>query len=183
MDGSDSSLYQEKKWIEASKQDVSNFKPIYDKYYDSLFRFFVRRTDDERLSQELCSDSFFKALDNLTSYQWQDKPFGAWLFKIAANELRKYFRGKKPIYVIELEKLDFLTFEENLHIDYQPHLIACLDQLSDLELRLLELRFFEELDFKEIGRLLDMKESATKMRIYRLLSKLKVLILESYDKA
>ena len=183
MDDHASSLYQEKKWIEASKREVSNFKPLYNKYYEVLFRFFVRRTDDEALSHELCSDTFFKALDNLANYEWQDKPFGAWLFRIATNELRKHFRGKKLIYVIEEDKLDCLAMEEELHLDYQPHLVKSLDQLNDLELRLLELRFFEELDFKEISRLLDMGESATKMRIYRLLSKLKSLIIESHDKA
>jgi len=58
-------------------------------------------------------------------------------------------------------------------IDYLPDLIRELNELDDLELRLLELKFFEEQSFKQISELLEIGESAAKMRLYRLLGKLK----------
>jgi RNA polymerase sigma-70 factor (ECF subfamily) len=40
-------------------------------------------------------------------------------------------------------------------------------------LQVLELRFFEDKDFKEIAYILDMTESGAKMRTYRALDKLR----------
>lgn len=183
MDEHHGSLEQERKWVEAAKKDSSHFRPLYEKYTDTVFRYFVRRTDDTSLSEELCSTTFFKALDKLESFQWQGKPFGAWLFRIAGNELRKHFRDKKPIYVIEEDKLDCLDLdEEELH-DYIPELVKVLDDLDDFELRILELKFFEEQSFQQISELLEIGESAAKMRFYRLLDKLKQRIRRRHDEA
>lgn len=172
------SLEQERKWIAEAKKDPSFFRPLYEKYANSVYRYFVRRTDDLVLAEELCSTTFYKALDRIRSFTWQGKPFGAWLFRIAANELRKHFRDRKPIYIIEEDKLDCIDVEPREVQDFLPLLIEALDQLSDFDLRLLELKFFEEKTFKEISHLLDVGESAAKMRIYRLLSKLKRSIEE-----
>lgn len=177
-------IEQERIWIEKSKKNTAAFKPLYEKYYDSLFRFFVRRTDDEEISADLCSTTFFKALDNLSSYQWQGKPFGAWLFRIGQNELRKHYRDAKPIFVIEEDKLNcWEDISEFTKPDYMPSLIDLLDDLPEDDLRLLELKFFEMCSFEEISALMGVGVSATKMRLYRLLDKLKKRLIKEDDKA
>ena len=63
-----------------------------------------------------------------------------------------------------------------------PHSMI-VSGLSELDLQLLELRYFENLSFEAISQLLELGESATKMRLYRLLEKLKLRIGRSYDQA
>lgn len=177
-------IAQERIWVEESKKDIAAFKPLYEKYYESLFRFFVRRTDDEEKSADLCSTTFFKALESLSKYQWQGKPFGAWLFRIAQNELRKHFRDAKPIFVIEQDKLIcWGDFQELQEADYMQTLVDILDDLPEDDLRLLELKFFEMCSFEEISALMGMGLSATKMRLYRLLDKLRKRLIKKDDKA
>ncbi|WP_420317633.1 RNA polymerase sigma factor [Ekhidna sp.] len=177
-------IEQERIWIIKAKKDITAFKPLYEKYYDALFRFFVRRTDDEEICADLCSTTFFKALDSLSSYQWQGKPFGAWLFKIGQNELRKHYRDRKPIFVIEQDKLNCCDhFQELSEPDYLQLLITILDELPEDDLRLLELKFFEMCSFEEISTLMGIGISATKMRLYRLLDKLKKRLIKEDDKA
>lgn len=184
MPGQNVDIEQERIWIEKSQKDPSAFRPLYEKYYYPLYRFFVRRTDDEETSADLSSTTFFKALDNLDSYQWQGKPFGAWLFQIGQNELRKYYRDSKPIFVIEEDKLDCIeSIDEIQHKDYLPLLIELLDELSEEDLRLLELKYFEYCSFEVIADYLGIGVSAAKMRLYRLLDRLKTLLIEEYDKA
>ncbi len=180
MFGSSQELEDEKKWIEESKQDKRLFEPLYNRYYEPLYRFFMRRTDDASLADELCSLTFFKALDGLSKFKWQGKPFGAWLFRIGTNELNKHFRDKKPIYVIETDKLN--CTDEKIELTSQDEieqLIELLDGLPETELRILELKYFEDQSFKEISRLLEIGESAVKMRVYRLLSKLRTQLKQS----
>ncbi len=180
MSDSSQDFEDERIWIEESRRDKRRFKPLYDRYYEPLYRFLMRRTDDASLADELCSITFFKALDGLAKFKWQGKPFGAWLFRIGTNELRKHFRDKKPIYVIETDKLN--CSDEKIEIvdqDQMELLKELLDDLPETELRILELKYFEDQSFKEISKLLDMGESAVKMRVYRLLSKLRTQLKQS----
>jgi RNA polymerase sigma-70 factor (ECF subfamily) len=52
-------------------------------------------------------------------------------------------------------------------------LIQYMNELPTEMVRVLELRFFEDKDFKEIAFILDMTESGAKMRTYRALDKLR----------
>lgn len=172
MDSHQSSLEQEHIWVQAAQKNTRHFRPLYEKYIDSVYRFFVRRTDNPSLAEELCSTTFFKALDKLATFQWQGKPFGAWLFTIAKNELRKYYRDQRPIYVIEEDKIECLIVEESI-CEYLPAMIRILEDLPESDLQILELKFFEGKSFKDISSLLGIGESAAKMRTYRLLERLK----------
>ncbi|CAN0515061.1 unnamed protein product, partial [Phaeothamnion confervicola] len=54
-----------------------------------------------------------------------------------------------------------------------PKLQSTLEKLSEQELYLIELRFFEELSFKEIGEILSITEVHAKVKTYRTLDKLR----------
>ena len=166
----------EKEWVRLSKTNPEFFEPLYNRYFGRIFRFLIRRTDDEGLAAELCSTTFYKALTHIKKYQWTGRPFGAWLFTIASNELKKHFRNKTPIYVVDPSEI-FHVFEleesENTGIEKLKPVIA---SLSDDEINLLELKYFEGLTFKEISVTLDKSESALKMKLYRLLEKMKKIM-------
>lgn len=167
-------IEEERKWIEMSKKDIGHFKPLYSKYYESIFRFIYRRTDDEALAADLCSQTFYKALSNIKKFKWQNKPLAPWLFKIASNEIKKHFRNRREIFVIEEDKLmDTPELKDEWKYINQDKLYSLLNTLDDLEIRLIELKYFEGNTFSEIGIILEKKESAVKMRLYRLLNKLK----------
>ena len=175
-------LQQEKQWIEESKADPRAFKSLYTKYYDEIFRFIYRRTGKEVLSAELCSETFYKALLKLPKYTWQNVLFGHWLYRIAANEVKKYYRDRKEVFIIEIDKIqEEIPIEKVINEVDPSHLIWVLNTLSDFELQLIELKYFEHKTFVEVGLLLNMKDSAVKMRIYRLLLKMRELIIASHD--
>ena len=61
---------------------------------------------------------------------------------------------------------------------FREALIPCLNELKPKDLEIIELRFFEQRPFKEIANLLEITESSCKMRTYRVLERLKKLILK-----
>jgi RNA polymerase sigma-70 factor (ECF subfamily) len=177
-----SDLEDEKRWISQAKTDISAFEPLYIKYYDEIYRYIFRRVGKDGLSAELCSETFYKALLNIDKYTWQGIPFGNWLYTIAANEIKKHYKKNKRIFIIEVDKmLEQLPVEEIIDKAGNEELIWVLNQLSDFELRLIELKYFEGKTFREVGLLLSMKESAIKMRTYRLLLSMRELIIKKHD--
>ena len=73
-------------------------------------------------------------------------------------------RGGKNL----IEKIE----EDHLE-EFKPQLIHALKGLKESDLQLIEMRFFEGRAFKEIADITEKKESAVKMKLYRILDKLK----------
>lgn len=174
--------------IERAKKDPEKFGVLYNRYYKPIFIFIHKRTNDKECSADIASHVFLKALTNLNSYVHQGFPFSSWLYKIALNEVNEYYRkkNKKRVVSIESTGLERLTNaliegESDLELNEKRfYLSEALKQLEALEIQLVELRFFEEKSFKEIGYILNITENNAKVRTYRLLDKIKVAVLLNY---
>ncbi|MCB0633733.1 MAG: sigma-70 family RNA polymerase sigma factor [Saprospiraceae bacterium] len=163
--------------IQAAQRDASQFLPLYNRYYEPIFRFIFRRTADENLTADLCSQVFLKAMQRLGNYSFKGVPFSAWLYRIAGNEVAQYYRAFKKNRVVSMEDAGFSDIMEEMdetdNEALRQLLIQQLDNLKDSDLQLIELRFFEHRPFKEIAEILDMTESNAKVKTYRILERLK----------
>jgi len=170
-------ITSEQDYVEAAKKDPSKFGFLYDKYYNSVFRFVFQRTNDEHTSHDITSEVFFKALKNIQKYEFRGLPFSSWLLRVAQNETMTVFRNNTKSRVVKL-KSDHLEnlideIEENHLDDFKPQLLSVLKELKESDLQLIEMRFFEGRAFKEIAEITEKNESAVKMKLYRVLEKLK----------
>lgn len=171
-------IEDEAKMIAKAKQDLQYFEPVYNKYYESIFRYIHRKTDDEDIAADLTSRVFMNAMNSLDKFEFRGVPFGAWLYRIATNETNKYYRdNKRRLLTLEDHKVNLvMTCSELDDADMerkQTVLTELISELEEEEIRILELKFFEIKNFKEIAFILDKKESAVKMKMYRSLNKLK----------
>lgn len=78
--------------IQSAKIDPETFDFFYVHYYHRIFRFCYGRTRRRDAAEDLTAETFLKALDNLGGYRWSGVSFGAWLYRIAANEIKKWYR-------------------------------------------------------------------------------------------
>ncbi|MBL7877178.1 MAG: sigma-70 family RNA polymerase sigma factor [Cyclobacteriaceae bacterium] len=163
--------------VERSKKDPQAFGKLYEKYFDRIFNFIFRQTDNEELTGDLCSQTFVNALHNLPKYEFRGFPFSAWLYKIAGNEVNKHYRKNKGKKIFSIEELKVRELVEQATEDWDEELVGRLikymNELPTDMIQVLELRFFEDKDFREIAFILDMTESGAKMRTYRALDKLR----------
>lgn len=162
--------------IEAAKRDPAAFGVLYEKFFGQIFMFLLRRVESKEIADDLCSQVFLKALNYLPKYQHKGLPFSSWLFRIARNELYTAYHKNKVVPVLSIDRsgigamLGDMNAEEK--VDYSD-LYQVLQSLSQDEMELIELRFFEGRAFKEIGELLDITENNAKVKTYRILDKLK----------
>lgn len=173
----DAELEKEREIIERSRKDPRAFGELYEKYFDRIFNFIYRRTDDEELAGDLCSQTFISALNHLSTYEFRGVPFSAWLYRIAGNEINKHYRKNKRKSVFSIEEIRVRELisqsDESWDEELIQKLINFMKDLPTDMLQVLELRFFEDKDFKEIAFILDITESGAKMRTYRALDKLR----------
>ncbi len=174
---SDQEIADEQEIVEASKKDPRVFGRLYDKYFEGIFQFIYRRTESEELTSDLTSQTFLKALQNLNRYEYRGLPFSAWLYRIASNEVNRFYNKKKRNKVFSLEEervFELFELEDSEFTEEQIQLLVkTLKQLPTETVEILELRFFEGKSFKEISFILNIGDSGAKMRLYRAVEKLK----------
>lgn len=173
--------FDEVEQIRKAKINPLLFRPLYDRHYKSIYIFVLKRVNDRSVAADISSQVFLKVLQALPKYSLKGIPFSAWLYRIAINEINQFFRKVKSDRYVSLDygTLTFLYDELNYDftkeslLDKLPH---ALQNLSETELYIIELRFFEQLSFKEISILLDIKEVGAKVKTYRTLEKLKKIL-------
>ena len=79
-----------------AKTDPAAFGELYEAHYSAILNYLYRRTLRVAVAEELTSNTFFKALQGLASYEPREGVrFRSWLYRIATNKARMYWRGRR----------------------------------------------------------------------------------------
>lgn len=167
-------------WLEvqSAQQEPAMFRPLYDRYYEPVFRFLYNRSQDEELAADLCAQVFLKALQRLGDYTFQGVPFSAWLFRIASNEIAQHYRQSQKSRVVSMEEGNLFdladeTEEEDRSEERRKVLLQAMQTLKAPDIVLIEMRFFEQRSFRDIADIMGITESNAKVKTYRILERLK----------
>ena len=88
----------------AQAGDEAAWETLFDLHYTRLYRFFRARMGSAEQAEDLASNVFLEAFRSIGKFQWQGKPFEAWLFGIARHQLASYYRSaKNEVTAAELE--------------------------------------------------------------------------------
>lgn len=181
---SESQMLSEWEEVQAAQADTKHFRPLYERYYRDIFLYIHKRTAQESTSAEICSKVFLKAMQKIGKYTYKGVPFSAWLYRIASNEVSQHYRNSSKQRVVSIENDQVSHLADELSYDFkkdelQELLTICLNELSEPDLNLIELRFFDQKPFKEIAQILGITESNAKVKTYRITKKMKSIILKT----
>ncbi|MEO8759824.1 MAG: sigma-70 family RNA polymerase sigma factor [Bacteroidia bacterium] len=169
----------EKQQVEASKTNAKCFEPLYIKYYEQILKFVYKRIETLDDCREVTSVVFTKALFNIKKYNDYGFPFSSWLYRIAINEINQFYRDSKKMRAISLDENGIKSIaKETTNTELTAALKKALLYLSEEELILIELRYFEERPFLEVGQILKITENNAKVKTYRVLDKLRSVYLK-----
>lgn len=182
-------ISDEKKIIQCAKKDPEAFGAIFDAYHDPIFGYVLRRIGHVQISQDIVSETFFKALDRLWQFHWRDISISSWLYRIASNEINQYFRKKKHDSYSLDDLLEKKGFEFQDEVDILEEVInqerelgrakewqkirKYIEQLPEKYQEVLTLRYFEDKKIVEIAEILNKKEGTVKSLLSRAMTKLR----------
>ena len=170
------SLDEELKQVNKAKEDLQQFAPLYDAYFKPVFLFVRKRIGNNDAAADLTQQVFLKAMGAIKGYTYKGVPFSAWIFRIAMNEINMIYRKTKYTEVEVREKDAFEMMNEMGEPHDEKKLAACLQKIQKLpadQSTIVEMRFFDQMSFAEIGKILGITEANAKMKLYRILEKLK----------
>src|SRR5689334_7172172 len=87
---------QERELVErAQRGDNEAVSMLYDTYAQAVFRYISYRVESDVIAEDLTGDVFLRMVRGLPEYQDIGAPFGAWLYRIAANRITDFYRGSQ----------------------------------------------------------------------------------------
>ncbi len=165
----------------ARRGDAEAFGALYDHYHPPVYRFVYYRVASQALAEDLVSETFFRALRSMASFQWQGKDFGAWLMTIARNLVADHYKSGRTR--LETSTDDFAGHEgvtegpeDEVMADLTNDLLrTALTRLPAEQQECLVMRFLNGSSIAETAQALGRSEGAVKqlqLRAVRNLAKL-----------
>ena len=152
----------------ARSGDADAFGALYDHYQPSVYRFLYYRLGSVPLAEDLCAETFFRALRSMSSFRWQGKDFGAWLMTIARNLTTDHFKAGRTR--LEQTTEDMGTLDSStegpegavLASLTNEALLAALGTLPTEQRECLVMRFLQGLSIAETAGVLGRSPGAVK---------------------
>jgi RNA polymerase sigma-70 factor (ECF subfamily) len=172
--------------------DPRAWDELFDWHYAAAGRFIFQLASDftREDAEEICQETFLAVIRNLGSFDGNSQ-FQTWLFRIAANKARDYRErrqaakrggGQTPV---SLDAEDAATGlktdppssapapdEALLNAERMALLRRALDEIGDPCREVIELRYFGDLPYEEIGAALDLNVKTVSSRLSKCLDRL-----------
>ncbi|MES5860474.1 RNA polymerase sigma factor [Bacillus cereus group sp. RP29] len=149
----------------------------FNKYGDSILTYTLLMVRDYQQAEDLTQETFIKAYRHQQQFE-QKSSVKTWLFSIAHNVTKDYFRKKHPIqhYLgLTMEEKDYKPIPEQIvAMNFQnEQLYRTIQQLKPSYRHVIILRKLKEFSTKETVFVLNWSESKVKMTLKRALVELK----------
>lgn len=161
----------------AKEGKQASFNYLLDTFWNDVFNFQLKRTQNEYEAEDISIQSFSKAFDKIDTFK-EEYNFKTWLIQISKNIhidlLRKKNASIRSKTTTEVDDVvykiiddtptpeDKLITEQNL-----AQLLRYIKQLKPHYQEIINLRYFQELSYKEISEVLDEPMNNVKVKLLR----------------
>ena len=185
--------YKDEQLINEFKDGINPaFDEIVYRYKDRLVNFLFRYTGNRDDSEDLAQDAFIKLYRSKHLYQEIAK-FSTWFYTIAINVAKTYIKKKSKLSTLSISDYDpendkdfdipanVLEPDEETNARLENYYIQkAINSLDDTYKEAIILRDIQDLDYKEIAKILDIPIGTVKSKINRGREKLKVILKDIY---
>ena len=177
-----------------NNSDPAEYARVVEIYSGYIYRLALKMLHNPQDAEDVLQETFIKAYRALPKFNGHSK-VSTWLYRIATNEALMFLRKKKPDFIsVEmphknapgeqkpLQLVDWCCIpEDELASDEaRPHLDLSIEKLSFALRSVFILRDVEGLSIKETAEILEISESAIKIRLHRARMQLREYLTSYY---
>lgn len=183
----DSKAADDSQLIAEARSNPAAFVRLYRSHYDAVFRYCVHRLFERQAAEDVTSDVFLKAVENIRRFKGNEKQFRNWLYRIATNAVNNYLRKtarRNRLLKVAREQANSQVADCVESADKLALLKEAVFVLKPRYQTIITLRFFENLKLTEIAEVLASSPGTVRSQLARALAKLrKVLATEFTEKS
>lgn len=172
---------------QARKGDSEAFGRIYDRFHDSVYSYVLHQVGAPADAEDITAGVFLDALENIGKFSWRGAGFGAWLFRIARNDVLDFFRKKgrsrETVLTEEtLEQPSKALVEDLAETAWsERELRQAISRLSEEQQQVVLLKLVVNFSNRQIGEVLFKSEGAVKALQHRALLSLRKILTKKED--
>jgi RNA polymerase sigma-70 factor (ECF subfamily) len=168
--------------LRAAAGDEEAFNYLAEKYHRPIFHFLFRMVHNQAIAEELAQEVFLRVYRSRQSYRAEAR-FTTWLYRIATNLAvnhardTKYERAARNVYLDAPDEQTGATPEvadeepsaeqSMIHQERMNAIRTHVMALPDRQRMAVLMHKYQEMDYREIGEVLKLSESATKSLLFR----------------
>lgn len=137
-------------------KDADAYGQIVERYKDALYRHCFAIVRDEDAAEDIAQEAFIAAYYKLDSFD-QSRKFSRWILKIATNKSLNYIKSRRHLVATEDEVMDRVvsggTSPEDAAVASELH--GAISRLDPKYRSIINLYYFEGMDYEEISRIMN----------------------------
>lgn len=164
-----------------SEEEERKYHSLYWKHSKALYRIALRILRDEGLAGDAVQECFLKVFLHMKDIEKVGpEKEAAYITQILKYTAYNLYKQKKRHTVVTKQEEDELAYiEDDFSVDeilakaeLTDMLLQEIKRLDELDRSIVFYRFFYDKGFREIGELLDMNETAVRVRLFRIKKRL-----------
>lgn len=160
---------------------------LYQRYSDRVYHKCLAMVKQESLAKDLTHDIFIKIFTNLGKYKGK-ADFSFWVYAITYNHCISHLRRAKRLRFDALDEVDEARDHAEEELSNKlvremqiTQLDKLLQRLSPEEEILLTMKYQDGMSIKQMAKILQLSDSAVKMRLKRTRGRLALLLKKKLD--
>ena len=172
------------------KTNRDELADIYDRYFDRIYAFLLHRVYNIAYAKALTSEVFLKVTNAISTFKGnKEKDLCNWLYTIAANSATTFLKQKarraEILQDVARTKIQ-LTDSQSGQAEFEsldwPRLYEAIAKLNPTQQTVITMRFFEDMEYEQIAKVLKIKPASVRVTCFRALRKLEENLGESFGK-
>ena len=158
--------------------DADALGQLYELYYEPIYRFCLHRLFYKEIAEDITSTVFLQVARKIAAFTGTTHAdFRNWLYAIAANHSNSYIRKTLRRRRL-LKRLTSQTSSDNNCPDQPPApdwptVYQAVLKLKPNHQTIVTLRFFENMDFEQIAKIINARPATVRVTLHRILRKLR----------
>lgn len=169
----------------ACEGDAGAFEQIYNMLADELFSYICGQCHNETVAEDILANVFLKAWRSIRRYHAGSDRFRRWIFAIARNEVRDYWRSdKRTLPMLDIDITEETESPSGLDPeDARRQVAQAMAILTEEQRQVVVLRYFSNKSHEEIAGIMGKREGAVRALLLRALRRMRKSMAESPARA
>lgn len=159
------------------------FKMLMDVFQEPIYNYIRRLVVSHEDAEDVLQEVFIRVFRHLDQFR-SESSLSTWIYQIATNESLRLLNDRKEERNVASEEIqeelinklqasDYIDYENELAVKFQEAILS----LPEKQRLVFNLRYYDELEYEEIARILDSKVETLKVNYHYAKEKIKEYIL------
>ena len=158
------------------------FKMLMDSFQVPIYNYIRRLVVSHEDAEDVLQEVFIRVFRHLDQFR-NESSLSTWIYRIATNECLRLLNNRKEEVISaedvqeelmsKLKASDYIDYEDELAVKFQEAILT----LPEKQRIVFNLRYYDELEYEDIARVLDSKVETLKVNYHYAKDKIKEYIL------